>query len=75
MPLIFISRASANDKEALALEGWLADNGWDDVFLDTDGKSGTAAGRRWQSELRRAASLSRLGAVFQAVKAVCAYSA
>lgn len=36
MTAIFISHNSNDAREAVALKRWLADNGWDDVFLDID---------------------------------------
>jgi hypothetical protein len=55
MSRIFLSHSSADEFEAVALRQWLADNGWDDVFLDVDPERGLAAGDRWQDALRRAA--------------------
>ncbi|MEA3209883.1 MAG: hypothetical protein QOE70_2940 [Chthoniobacter sp.] len=55
MARIFLSHSSADEREAVALNKWMADNGWDDVFLDIDPKRGLAAGDRWQEALRLAA--------------------
>ena len=55
MSRIFLSHSSVDEVEAVALRQWLADNGWDDVFLDIDPERGLAAGDRWQDALRRAA--------------------
>lgn len=55
MSKIFLSHSSADEREAVALKQWLADNGWNDVFLDVDPQRGLAAGERWQEALRRAA--------------------
>ncbi|NUX52169.1 TIR domain-containing protein [Paraburkholderia sp. JPY418] len=55
MPRIFISHASANNALALAIGHWLADNGWDDYFLDLEPVEGLAAGQRWQEALKSAA--------------------
>ena len=55
MSLIFLSHSSADEREAVALQHWLADNGWNDVFLDVDPQRGLAAGERWQDALRKAA--------------------
>jgi hypothetical protein len=52
---IFLSHSSADQWSALALQQWLARNGWDDVFLDVDPVRGLVAGERWQEALRRAA--------------------
>ncbi len=54
MAQIFISHKSENAKEALAIKQWLKDNGWGDVFLDLDGKSGINQGERWKIALRNA---------------------
>lgn len=55
MPRIFISHASQDSAAALAVRGWLADKGWDDVFLDLDPRRGLVAGEHWQQALSRAA--------------------
>lgn len=55
MSRIFLSHSSVDELEAVALQQWLAANGWDDVFLDIDPQRGLAAGERWQEALRRAA--------------------
>jgi hypothetical protein len=39
---IFLSHSSHNDDYVVALRDWLAEQGWDDVFLDTDPKRGIA---------------------------------
>jgi hypothetical protein len=52
---LFISHASANNAQALALARWLADNGWDDYFLDVSPARGLAPGERWQEALKAAA--------------------
>ena len=54
MSRIFLSHSSIDENEALALKRWLADNGWDDVFLDVDPERGLIAGERWQQALKRA---------------------
>ena len=36
MSRIFLSHSGSDELEAVALRQWLADNGWDDVFLDVD---------------------------------------
>ena len=54
MPRIFLSHAGADEREAVALQHWLAENGWDDVFLDVDPERGLVAGERWQEALRQA---------------------
>lgn len=55
MSRIFLSHSSVDEREAVALKQWLADNGWNDVFLDIDPQRGLAAGERWQEALRQAA--------------------
>jgi len=55
MSRIFLSHSSADEREAVALNFWLSENGWDDVFLDIDPRRGLVAGERWQEALRKAA--------------------
>ena len=55
MSRIFLSHSSVDELEAVALQQWMATNGWEDVFLDIDPQRGLAAGERWQEALRRAA--------------------
>lgn len=55
MSRIFLSHSSADEREAIALHQWLADQGWNDVFLDIDPQRGLVPGERWQGALRRAA--------------------
>ncbi|MGH8526292.1 MAG: toll/interleukin-1 receptor domain-containing protein [Gammaproteobacteria bacterium] len=55
MTAIFISHNSNDAREAVALKRWLADNGWDDVFLDIDAKDGLSPGERWKDALKNAA--------------------
>jgi len=52
---IFISHSSENNAQALALAQWLAQEGWDDIFLDLDPERGLKAGERWEEALRDAA--------------------
>src|SRR5678815_2355138 len=54
MARIFLSHSSVDEREAVALNKWLKDNGWDDVFLDIDPQRGLVAGERWQEALRQA---------------------
>jgi WD40 repeat protein len=56
MSRIFISHSSTDNFEALAMRGWLASEGWNDVFLDLDPERGIAAGERWERALHAAAS-------------------
>jgi len=55
MSRIFISHSSANNALTLAIGRWLADNGWDDYFLDLEPAKGMAHGERWKEALRAAA--------------------
>lgn len=55
MSRIFISHNSQDAKEAVALKQWLAESGWDDVFLDIDARDGLSPGERWKDALRTAA--------------------
>lgn len=55
MARIFISHNSQDAREAVALKQWLAESGWDDVFLDIDYKDGLSPGERWKDALRTAA--------------------
>ncbi|CAI8820069.1 dynein assembly factor with WDR repeat domains 1 [Pseudomonas sp. IT-194MI4] len=55
MSRIFLSHSHVDELEAIALKHWLAENGWDDVFLDVDPRRGLVAGERWQEALKRAA--------------------
>jgi tetratricopeptide (TPR) repeat protein len=55
MACLFISHSSRNNDKAIALRAWLAENGWDDVFLDVDPESGLAPGEYWRQALRAAA--------------------
>jgi hypothetical protein len=52
---IFISHSSENNAQALVLARWLAQEGWDDIFLDLDPERGLKAGERWEEALRDAA--------------------
>jgi WD40 repeat protein len=55
MPKIFISHASANNAEALALRDWLVARGWDDLFLDIDPARGLVSGQHWLERLQESA--------------------
>ena len=52
----FFSAIRARTISRRALGDWLADNGWDDVFLDLDPDRGIAAGERWERALHAAAT-------------------
>ena len=60
MARIFISHSSANSAAAIAIRDWMAELGWDDVFLDLDPNRGLKAGERWQEALKRAAERCQL---------------
>ncbi|MBV1707989.1 MAG: TIR domain-containing protein [Hyphomicrobiales bacterium] len=55
MSKIFISHSSADNIAAQAMADWLAENGWDEVFLDFDPERGIAASQRWEQALHGAA--------------------
>jgi TIR domain len=52
MSHIFISHSGNDNDAALRMRDWLAENGWDDVFLDVHPVDGIAAGERWQEALK-----------------------
>jgi formylglycine-generating enzyme required for sulfatase activity len=52
---IFLGHSSANEAEAIAIQEWLTEQGWDDIFLDLDPERGLKTGQRWQEALKRAA--------------------
>lgn len=56
MSYLFISHSSNNDFESLALQNWLKQQGWDDVFIDIDPQRGILAGQRWERALHEAAN-------------------
>lgn len=56
MSRLFISHSSQNNAEAAALNLWLKEQGWDDVFLDVTPDRGIAAGEKWERALNEAAS-------------------
>jgi WD40 repeat protein len=55
MARLFISHSSRNNDKAIQVRDWLANNGWDDVFLDLDPERGIVAGQRWKDALQKAA--------------------
>jgi WD40 repeat protein len=55
MSKIFISHSSVDNAAALAVGQWLAENGWDDFFLDIEPARGLSPGERWQEALKAAA--------------------
>ncbi|SCY62143.1 WD40 repeat [Nitrosospira sp. Nl5] len=55
MAKIFLSHASQNNREALAMKLWLESQGWkDEVFLDFDLETGIKLGKRWKDALAQA---------------------
>jgi hypothetical protein len=52
---IFISHSSHDNEWAIRVRDWLAEYGWDDIFLDLDPVRGIAAGERWKAALQKAA--------------------
>jgi tetratricopeptide (TPR) repeat protein len=58
MSKLFLSHASANNADAVALRDWLREEGWTDVFLDVDPdpEVGISPGERWERGLNEAAS-------------------
>ena len=57
MSRIFLSHASADDREAIALKLWLAEQNprlANEIFLDLDPDAGIRTGERWAEALRRA---------------------
>ena len=61
MTAIFISHLSCDDKFANELKAWLADQGYQRVFLDFDKDTGLRAGENWERRLYE--ELSRSHAV------------
>ena len=57
MATIFISHSSRDNELTRSLQSWLADNGFDDVFVDF---SDIRAGDRWPEALRRAKGACRI---------------
>jgi WD40 repeat protein len=55
MSKIFISHSSSDNATALAMGQWLAENGWDDFFLDIEPARGLSPGERWREALKTAA--------------------
>ena len=56
MSRIFLSHSSTDNAHAIAMRDWLAQEGWDDVFLDLDADRGIVAGDRWERRLHEAAN-------------------
>jgi hypothetical protein len=56
MSRLFISHAGADNAAAVALQTWLFEHGYGDIFLDIDPERGLVPGERWQEALRAAAN-------------------
>ena len=56
MSYLFISHSSQNNFEVIALQDWLIEQGWDELFVDLDPERGIVAGERWERALHDAAS-------------------
>ena len=54
MSTLFISHASRDRDETLAVCAWLESQGWKDVFLDIDPDRGIVVGERWLDALKLA---------------------
>jgi WD40 repeat protein len=52
---LFISHSTTNNAAAIALRRWLAEQGFDDVFVEIDPDRGVVPGERWQEALKAAA--------------------
>ena len=57
MAVLFVSHSSKDDAAATALEAWLRDNGFTDIFVDHHSLAG---GTKWREELRSAAGACRV---------------
>jgi TIR domain/AAA ATPase domain len=57
MAVLFISHSSKDDAAASALEAWLRDNGFTDIFID---HASLASGAKWREELRASAGACRV---------------
>lgn len=51
MSRIFLSHSSKDNAAAVAIAGWLKEEGWDDAFLDLDPVQGIHPGERWERAL------------------------
>lgn len=54
MSQIFISHSSSDNNAAVTLCGWLASEGWHDIFLDLDAERGIKPGEKWEMALKQA---------------------
>jgi TIR domain len=57
MPVLFVSHSSKDDAAASALEAWLRDSGFTDIFMD---HATLAGGAKWREELRASAGACRV---------------
>ena len=55
MARLFISHSTTNNAAAIALRDWLAEQGFDDVFVEIDPDRGVVPGERWQEAIKAAA--------------------
>ncbi len=51
VPSVFISHSSLDNRIALEIKTWLAEHGFDNVFLDFDKETGIGVGKEWAREL------------------------
>jgi WD40 repeat protein len=51
MSLLFVSHSSEDDASASHVSSWLAEQGFQSLFLDFDPEQGIPAGRNWEREL------------------------
>ncbi len=56
MASVFISHSSRDNAFAAEIKAWLADQGYENVFLDFDKTTGLDAGREWERQLYEAIS-------------------
>ncbi|NQZ10460.1 MAG: toll/interleukin-1 receptor domain-containing protein, partial [Algicola sp.] len=56
MSLLFVSHASQDDFATIALQTWLIEQGWNELFVDFDPECGIIAGERWERALHDAAN-------------------
>ena len=62
MSRIFLSHASADNRAAMALKRWLAEQNpqlANEIFLDLDPDAGIRTGERWEQALLRATPAAR----------------
>jgi len=54
MSRLFISHSSENNFETIAIQQWLAEQGWNEIFLDLDAKQGITVGEKWERKIHKA---------------------